>query len=173
MKCPKCGFISFDDLIQCKKCGAQLKETKTPDNLISNDRTAAPREPEGESFLPPQWRETIKTIKRELEAIEGSAVDRQSHVNPGAGAAAELDKHFSATDVPAVSGPCLTAAKGGFLLRLLAYTIDSTIVYCITLALLFAGFIFLRSSALDIGDDRYPGTAEIAFYSLSNCKHGY
>jgi len=153
MKCPKCGFISFDDLIQCKKCGAQLKETKTPDNLISNDRTATPREPEaeGESFLPPQWRETIKTIKRELEAIEGSAVDRQSHVNPGAGAVAELDKHFSATTVPAVPGPCLPAAKGGFLLRLLAYTIDCTIVYCFTLALLLAGFIFLRSSALDMG----------------------
>jgi len=28
MKCQKCGFVSFDYLSQCKKCGADLREVR-------------------------------------------------------------------------------------------------------------------------------------------------
>jgi hypothetical protein len=79
MKCSKCGFVSFDDLIECKKCGARLKEKKSPE--ITGVQQPVPQfEPASDDAarLPPQWHETIQTIKRELEAIEGGAVDKQS-----------------------------------------------------------------------------------------------
>ena len=33
MKCPKCGFVSFDYLDQCKKCGASLADHKRKMNI--------------------------------------------------------------------------------------------------------------------------------------------
>ena len=151
MKCPKCGFVSFDDLIQCKKCGAQVKETRASDGSLSVHQAVSQQESTADTThdFPPNWHETIKTIKKELEAIEGSAVDRQSCLNSASGTVIENKVQLPVSETRAVSFSPAAAVRGGFLLRLLAYLIDCIILYSITLTLLLAGFIFLRFGTID------------------------
>jgi uncharacterized RDD family membrane protein YckC len=153
MKCPKCGFVSFDDLIQCKKCGAQLKDKKVPDGSFSAQPATPQQVPIADTVhnFPPNWHATIKNIKKELEAIEGSAVDRQSHLKDASGMANEHEAQPPVVETSTVSFPPAAEVRGGFLLRMLAYMIDCIILYAITLTLLLAGFIFLRSGTIDIG----------------------
>ncbi len=42
MKCPKCGFTSFDTLQECKKCGIDLSAHKSKFSLLSLLRAPAP-----------------------------------------------------------------------------------------------------------------------------------
>ena len=81
MKCPQCGFVSFDELVQCKKCGIYFKEP--PPARVSEPKEQSKEQKEEPSDnaarLPPHWSETIQSIKKELEEIEGKPVDLQSH----------------------------------------------------------------------------------------------
>ena len=58
MKCPKCGYISFDDLSYCKRCGTSLLISKPP-NVE-------------ETF------ENIKKILKEIDEIESVDTHLQS-----------------------------------------------------------------------------------------------
>ncbi len=50
MKCPKCGFNSFDHLESCRKCGQDLNEVKTRFNLRSIFFPERAAEPPAESL---------------------------------------------------------------------------------------------------------------------------
>ena len=80
MKCPRCGFVSFDELVQCKKCGLYFKEPASA--KVSEPKEQRQTQPEESSTsaarLPPQWSETIQSIKKELEEIEGKPIDLKS-----------------------------------------------------------------------------------------------
>jgi len=152
MKCPRCGFVSFDDLTHCKKCGAQLKETSEPGQEVNSsqpEQYAVSSDAYG-AALPPHWHNTIQTIKRELEAIEGGAVDKASAANKSPTPGAENDPIPTAGYDENILPPCCGAKKGGFYLRLLAYLIDCALLYSATLTVLLAGFFVLRSSAQNL-----------------------
>ncbi len=49
MKCPKCGYTSFDYLDECKRCGTDLRDVRALLNLITvspEERAARPPEEE-------------------------------------------------------------------------------------------------------------------------------
>jgi len=150
MKCPRCGFVSFDDLIHCKKCGAQLKESKDQEPEIKYEELEMPSEEtySESAALPPHWRATIQTIKKELEAIEGHAVDKASNTTLSPVTEAACAQCSPAEYNEDGSKPCGSVEKGGFFLRLVAYLIDCAILYSITLTVVLAGFLVMRSAAL-------------------------
>lgn len=152
MKCPRCGFVSFDDLTQCKKCGAQLKEADEPGQEVNSSQPelSAVGTDAYDAALPPHWHNTIQTIKKELEAIEGGAVDKVSSANKSSMPGAENHPIPAAGYGENVLSPCCAAKKGGFYLRLLAYLIDCALLYGVTLTVLLAGFLVLRSSAQNL-----------------------
>ena len=57
MKCPKCGYNSFEYLDTCKKCSADLTSFKASNNIIPLiiplSRTVAPTPSSEPSFVPP------------------------------------------------------------------------------------------------------------------------
>ena len=152
MKCPRCGFVSFDDLTHCKKCGTQLKETNEPVQEVKRSQAelSAVCTDSYDAALPPHWHNTIQTIKKELEAIEGGAVDKASSANRSPTLVAEKNSVTTAGYGENVLSPCSTAKKGGFYIRLLAYLIDCALLYSVTLTILLAGFFVLRSSAQNL-----------------------
>ncbi len=96
MKCPRCGFVSFDDLTHCKKCGAQLKEANEPVQEVKRSQAelSAVSTDSYDAALPPHWHNTIQTIKKELEAIEGGAVDKASSANRSPTLVAEKNLYY-------------------------------------------------------------------------------
>jgi len=163
MKCPKCGFVSFDELVQCKKCGMYFKEPISAQVSEPKEQNHAQQEESSASAasLPPQWSETIQSIKKELEEIEGKPVDMQSHLIANAEETEKPPAEIAADEIketpnvqPFSEFKMLNAPKGGFLIRLVAYLIDSIILSFITLSLIIAGVILLRrgSGALNQAD---------------------
>ena len=157
MKCPKCGFVSFDELVQCKKCGLYFKEP--PFAKVSEPKEQHQAQPEESSTsaarLPPQWSETIQSIKKELEEIEGKPVDLQSHKIANAEKTETALREILAEakmETPAAQPfpevKMLNAPKGGFFIRLLAYLIDSIILYFLDRLVLIATDRFLGKGAV-------------------------
>ena len=60
MKCPKCGYNSFDYLETCKKCGGDLTEHKTRFGLRS--LFFPPQEPQGTAETPPSAVSTVAPL---------------------------------------------------------------------------------------------------------------
>ncbi len=55
MKCPKCGYTSFDYLDECKKCGKDLRDVRSVLQIIAvspDDRAAAAPQPPADDGLP-------------------------------------------------------------------------------------------------------------------------
>ena len=77
MKCQKCGFVSFDDLKSCKKCGTSLslpegEQFLTPGGGKSGSIQKKTKGADQRFLLPSNFDETIESIKQDLEAIDGS-----------------------------------------------------------------------------------------------------
>ncbi len=153
MKCPQCGFVSFNGLAQCKKCGKPFQEAATTARNEHQDPEHAQGEDAAASSttLPPHWSETIQSIKKELEEIEGAPVDKQSHMQNGEPEAPQSPHGAPTPDkTPATASPpsrehtILHAPKGGFFLRLLAYLIDSIVLLSIILLVIVAAVIALK-----------------------------
>jgi len=153
MKCPQCGFVSFNGLAQCKKCGVPFKE---PAATAFNEREAPKQSQEEYSAdpaatLPPHWSETIQSIKKELEEIEGAPVDKQSHMMNGYSEEpqkchtppAPSETHTPAS-APLFERNIVLTPKGGFLLRLLAYLIDTIVLMIIILLLIVSAMMALK-----------------------------
>ncbi|GAB4259450.1 hypothetical protein [Deferrisoma sp.] len=70
MKCPKCGYTSFDHLDECKRCGTDLRDVRTLLGLIvvrPEDRIAVPQEA---SFEEPVPSEAFVTADEEIHAVD-------------------------------------------------------------------------------------------------------
>jgi uncharacterized RDD family membrane protein YckC/uncharacterized Zn finger protein (UPF0148 family) len=157
MKCPKCGFVSFDELVQCKKCGLYFKEPASA--KVSEPKEQRQTQPEESSTsaarLPPQWSETIQSIKKELEEIEGKPIDLKSMqsdslIKKETAAEETLTEAIKETaGVPAFPEfKILSAPKGGFFIRLVAYLIDSIILYFLDSLVLIATSLFLGKGSV-------------------------
>ena len=125
MKCQKCGYVSFDGLERCKKCGALLIHPGEPgtsgmDNILNNSQTGPSR--------PPHIDNTFEIIKKELEEID--RVDTRTNT-----------EHEGREDVK----------YAGFSIRLLAYTIDNILLSIISMLVFMAGWMLIsRMSVYDL-----------------------
>jgi uncharacterized RDD family membrane protein YckC len=167
VKCPNCGYVSFDIFPQCRRCGAELpRGAALPDNLITESKASSMEHgnnAEDTPKLPPQWNDTIQLIKKELEEIEGKPVGRVSHTieSQKAETSAMSD---NAPDVPRIA-PIKAIRKGGFMLRLLAYMIDSTIINLLTIALLTASYLVVNFLTFDMLQHEFYGVTRLLLIS--------
>ncbi len=139
MKCQKCGFVSFDNLNKCKKCGFTLNPSE--DALFNQSMADNGRKQEMSpvnSFRPPNIDQTFESIKKDLEEIDklsGDAADVFQDPLPG--------------DIQSLR-------YAGFFIRLMAYTIDISILSCFSTVIMVA--VYFLISSLSLYD---PGALEI------------
>ncbi|MCP4713636.1 MAG: RDD family protein [Deltaproteobacteria bacterium] len=177
MKCPKCGFVSFDELNSCRKCGTDLKQQSgRKSNAVRRPQTAdsdsgsvheSDDMSSGQSVAPPD--DVFESLKKDIDEI---GVPEQNS-RP-----ADIDQTFAAlkkdladidalpdtaggaaaTKRPALSGkpPAARAPQdhcyAGFGVRLMAYTIDNLILSLITLMLFIVAYLILGTHAVDSQD---------------------
>lgn len=149
MKCPKCGFISFDDLAKCKKCGASLKSPSSPVKQLPSEKkdfniekTSASEN----SFRPPNMDRIIASIKSDLEEIEKLPGDGTSDMTcPSDDISYDMQQH---TGSDSLSHDLHLSKNAGFFLRLLSYTIDNVILYVISTILLVAAYFLIGSLSI-------------------------
>jgi len=147
MKCPRCQFISFDNLTRCKKCGLPFgQETECVDDA------AAKRTPQAQSSSMAGPYEnilkTFETIKKDLADLEVM----QTESNKTCALVKDnIDKGRPLKSVlhEQAKGPLRYA---GFLIRLLAYSIDMMIVFLIALLFTFVSMSIIGMQAASGSD---------------------
>lgn len=119
MICNYCGHMNTDDMKVCSGCGKPLI-TFSAQNIDNQDD-------EGDklSSSPPDISRAIESIRQSLEEIDSSEPARVSET-----------EHEVSTEI---QSDIKIIPKGGFWLRLLAFAIDQTIIYTISILLLFTG----------------------------------
>ncbi len=78
MKCPKCGYTSFDYLDECKKCGKDLRDVRSLLQIIAvspDDRAAAAPQPPVDDGLP-------APVQPALEPVEAPGVAPEEEILP-------------------------------------------------------------------------------------------
>lgn len=126
MRCPTCGFVSYDDQRICARCGDDLGAApKNPDKPIPPH--AEYHFVEADSSLNPQpdLADTMEKIRESLEEIEG--------IESGSTSSREIESTVI------VQPEVRSLEKGGFWIRLLAFAIDNVIIYLVSFLLLFVG----------------------------------
>jgi uncharacterized RDD family membrane protein YckC len=157
MRCPSCGYVSFDHLDACKECGANLQEERqrrgvpvfTAAPLLSPPR---PISPQPASSAPMSQQE----VKGRLQEIDKLLAGRSDLINPALmsrPAAPEKPTLLLPPDVAAppyhppgrglpplgswdrASEQVGVAAKAGFWIRLVAWIADIVCLFLATIAL--------------------------------------
>jgi uncharacterized RDD family membrane protein YckC len=129
MKCPKCGFVSFDDLNECKKCRTSLNPISGGNLKQTIEEKKAVKDKMYKNFFrPPDIDDTIEAIKKDLKDIEALSDRDTSHMFPYA-QAEELQR----------------IKYAGFFLRLTAFTIDVFILSVICMLLFVLGYYVVAS----------------------------
>ncbi len=143
MRCPACGYISFDDLLACKQCGKELPSRGVARGIVSTMRRA------GVAFTPSR-----ETTTPEAFLQDGITVS----VTPLSEAPAAV-----ATPADPASLP-----KGGFWIRSLAFLVDIALVAALATAggilvgvAVQIGGVFSSASQADL--DWLDGTATTFF----------
>ena len=144
MKCARCGFISFDNLVRCRKCGTDFSDNAAgidhrQTGLVGSCRASS------SSSRPAGIEGTIEAIKRDLEELDrmptGSGNSRNSITdNSQVTAAIGRPQHIVRKEA---------AKRAGFLLRLLAYSIDSMIIFILSLLLMIIAMFFIKSRTVN------------------------
>ena len=112
MKCPKCNYISFDNLTSCKKCGFVFKkgssyESAAPFGPPVSD-TGTGEEDSAQAEKPPDISRTVASIKESLSEIEADEPEDTENLpeeqsdqiefdvvkDPGSDTSVEEDKKF-------------------------------------------------------------------------------
>lgn len=139
MKCPKCGFISFDNLQECRKCGMRIdtaaldvKHSDSKKNNLSNNN---------EHFNTKKFNSTLENIKRDLDDIEKKPDRNAGHYDD----ISPVDITREKTDPQ--RGVTFSKNYAGFFIRLVAYTIDNVVLSVISLLLFVAAYVLMRSNA--------------------------
>jgi uncharacterized RDD family membrane protein YckC len=147
MKCPQCGFISFDNLVRCKKCGADFSYNVE----CINHRQAelvVPCRATPSSIRPAGIEGTIETIKRDLEALDRMPTGTGS----SSGFITDNSQFMHVINrfqhVPEKEN----VRRAGFLLRLLAYSIDIMIIFMLSLLLMLIAILFIKTRTVNTDD---------------------
>ena len=157
MRCPKCGYVSFDHLDACKECGADLQEERqrrgvpvfTAAPLLSSPR---PISPQPASSAPMSQQE----VKGRLQEIDKLLAGRSDLIDPALMSRPEAQEKpalLLPTDVSAppyhspgsglpplgswdrASEQVGVAPKAGFWIRLVAWIADIVCLFLATIAL--------------------------------------
>jgi len=74
MKCPKCNYVSFDNLKSCRKCGFVFKKSNNDEPLFYYESPDSEIDSESEEITqkgkPPDLSKTVASIKESLNEIE-------------------------------------------------------------------------------------------------------
>jgi uncharacterized RDD family membrane protein YckC len=106
MRCPACGFISFDDLLACKQCGKELPSRGAPRGIVSTMRQAG----------------TAPTSSRETTTPDAGLQDRK------------IVSETPLSEAPATRADPASLPKGGFWIRSLAFLADVALVAALAVA---------------------------------------
>lgn len=145
MRCPKCGFVSFDFLDACKKCGADLRAVKQGRGVWA---AAGPPAGPPAAAQSPAATSGAELQRPGLEAPAADGVDALFGATPETEApvagleAPTADLEAPAAPTGAVSPPAREAAPAhrpaGFWIRLLAFILDGLIVDAVIVGALAA-----------------------------------
>jgi len=155
VKCPKCGFISFDDLTECKRCGLQFFKNE---RRSAKDKQMAAQ---GKGALqaadhvnrPEHIDKTIQTIKRDFDEIDKLHYDKSDDSGIRSEDAGAITVQPSETDCCPEN--MSKNAFGGFYLRFLAYAIDSVVLGIIFMIVLCAMVLIKNPLSLNPEDIIY------------------
>ncbi len=109
MRCPACGFISFDDLLACKQCGKEFPQRRIPHGIVTTMRQAEPAPIQADESA------TSEASLRDAKAVSVAALP-ESPV--GAATVAGL----------------ASLPKGGFWMRSVAFLVDAGLVAALAAA---------------------------------------
>lgn len=137
MKCPKCEFVSFDNLQECRKCGMRI--TTTTFDVTPSDSKGKNFSSNSVHFNEKDFNRTLEEIKRDLDDIEkktGKDTSRYDDISP-----ANTTRIHTAPKIQ--TKPSQNYA--GFFIRLVAYTIDNVVLSVISCLLFVAAYVLMRS----------------------------
>lgn len=128
MRCPACGYVSFDHLSACKQCGAEFPRRETRESSVAITTLPAPPPLRSAEPVPPDATGATEPAPEAAAASEepGSRGDPRD-ASPG--------------DPPSVDPSTLPSA--GFWLRSMAFLVDTALVA----ALCGAGGILVWAAA--------------------------
>lgn len=67
MRCPKCGYITFDHLKQCKRCGTEWEAGRSPSPVSTEEKQSVPAV---ELFLDDEFDQLYQRLKREEQRTD-------------------------------------------------------------------------------------------------------
>ena len=164
MKCQDCGFISFDGLDKCKRCGAILKSLSVPVGKVLSEKKDfyAAKTGDGESLSRPlDIDKIIKSIKNDIEEIDKlPGKDSSDMIATVQGISSDMQQYSGMTHL---SSDIDQNKNAGFLIRLLSYTIDNVILFMISAVLLITAYFLIGYSFVEKDN---PADMIKSFYAL-------
>ena len=128
MRCPACGYISFDHLPACKQCGAELPRREKRESSIAITTLPAPPPLRSPDIAPP--------------AVTGATGPPPEAAASSGEAGRPGDQRDASLDEPPATDPC-ALPRAGFWLRGVAFLGDIALV----VALCGAGGILVWTAA--------------------------
>lgn len=179
MKCPKCGYVSFDDVEACKGCGAALgtedeaePEERSPlqDALFgdADEKGVAAKEEQESEEKPfrgegPEGEPAAKGLELPDMSIDYDPADEE--LSPPVPEGGREDEEGQGDDEDELPDELWLEESAGFLYRAGAFAVDAAVL-CGVLLLFGAGaWMALSPEELGIGVFAAPGVI-IAFYLL-------
>lgn len=166
MKCPTCGFNSFDYLDKCKRCGEPIEinpryrtfyepetNTKIDEEVIKAEDTTSVDKYEDLSVTPKQESISVNEASLEDEEFEPVKLDVEDLVEPN-------KRIVEASEL------------AGFFPRFMAFILDSLIIFGTTLLVLIIGIV-AGLEASDVGSNKFTNFIVPIFLSLLFLSSSY
>jgi len=140
MKCPKCGFLTFDNLDSCKRCGAdwtperaklsglfQARGKKEPDSTPPEETSLESSHPESTSAAEPSPTPVLPTVRPQGVLGVKLRIDE------------EFDRFY--TNLKVEEQKVGEVRWGGFFRRCFAFAIDVVVLSLFSLFLLYVVYV--------------------------------
>lgn len=132
MRCPACGFVSFDDLPTCKRCGRVVPEREKRRSTVAVQMMPAPLRSAREAHREDGLQAAAATP--ELALQEDAAAPREGRAPEVPARDPEAQDGLSVTaDAEAPEGKCRSLPKAGFWVRGVAFLVDLATVAVLAL----------------------------------------
>lgn len=147
MRCPACGFVSFDHLPTCKRCGRALLEREKGRSTVATQMVPAPAPLRSAREADREDRLQAAAAISELALQEDAAAPREGRAPEVRARDPEAQDGLPITsDGKAPKGQCASLPKAGFWVRGVALLVDLATIAALALV---GGF--LVRGAVEIG----------------------